>query len=256
MAGTSGSRLDHRRGGEAAPVPALLSARDIVVRFGGIEAIGGVSIDVPAGKVIGLIGPNGAGKTTLVNVLTGFQPPTAGAVTIDDATLSGRAPERFAAAGIARTFQSVRLYRGMTVFENLLANGIGAGLPIRRAEAHSREILDWMGLSWRSADSADTLPYAEERRVGIARALAGAPSFLLLDEPAAGMTEIECEALMALIVEIPARFGCGLLLIEHNMRVVMGTCERVNVIVFGKKIAEGSPKQVQENQDVRTSYLG
>jgi branched-chain amino acid transport system ATP-binding protein len=233
-----------------------LLADGITVKFGGIEAIGGVDLAVRAGQIVGLIGPNGAGKTTLVNVLTGFQAPSVGTITIDGKLLSGRPPERFADAGIARTFQNVRLYREMSVVENLLANGIGSGLSIREARERSLDILDWIGLTARRDDVAETLPYGEERRVGIARALVGNPNFLLLDEPAAGMTESECQTLVSLILDIPKRFGCGVLLIEHNMRVVMAACERINVLVFGKKIAEGTPAQVQDNPAVRASYLG
>jgi len=150
----------------------------------------------------------------------------------------------------------VRLYRGLTIGENLEINAIASGCTMRRSRELARELLEWIGLSRRYHERADVLPYGEERRVGIVRALAGAPRFLLMDEPAAGMTEHECETLVSLIREIPKRFGCGILLIEHNMRVVMDSCSQIYVIDFGRKIAEGAPLEIQNNNDVRNAYLG
>jgi branched-chain amino acid transport system ATP-binding protein len=234
----------------------ILLGQDIAVTFEGLQAIGGVTLPVHRGEIRGLIGPNGAGKTTFVNVLTGFQAPTKGSIVLDGEDLTGWRPEEFASKGIARTFQNVRLYRGLSIRENLEINAIAAGCTMRQSRERAAELLDWVGLSRRSDDGADILPYGEERRVGIIRALAGSPRFLLLDEPAAGMNESECEALLALILAIPKRYGCGVLLIEHNMRVVMSSCAHIYVIDFGLKIAEGTPQEIQGNSDVKQAYLG
>jgi branched-chain amino acid transport system ATP-binding protein len=234
----------------------VLLGENIVVAFDGLQAIGGVTLPIQRGKIHGLIGPNGAGKTTFVNVLTGFQMPSDGAVILDGENLTGRRPEELAWKGIARTFQNVRLYRGLSISENLEVNAVASGCTLRQSRDRARELLEWIGLSRRYDDRADVLPYGEERRVGIIRALAGSPRFLLMDEPAAGMTDSECEALVAMILEIPQRFGCGILLIEHNMRVVMNSCAHIYVIDFGLKIAEGTPLEIQSNSDVRNAYLG
>jgi branched-chain amino acid transport system ATP-binding protein len=234
----------------------ILLGEDIAVTFEGLQAIAGVTMPITRGEIHGLIGPNGAGKTTFVNVLTGFQVPSKGAVKLNHENLTGRRPEDFAKRGIARTFQNVRLYRGLSIAENLEIHAIATGRSTRQARERSRELLDWIGLGRRLSDRADILPYGEERRVGIARALAGSPRFLLMDEPAAGMNDSECAALVALILEIPKRFGCGILLIEHNMRVVMESCSHIFVIDFGRKIAEGTASDIQSNADVRNAYLG
>lgn len=240
----------------APPQRDLLIGENIAVSFAGLQAIAGVTMPIGRGEIHGLIGPNGAGKTTFINVLTGFQVPTEGSVILNGENLTGRRPEEFARKGIARTFQNVRLYRGLSISENIEINAIASGCTTRQARERARELLAWIGLSHRLDDRADILPYGEERRTGIVRALAGSPHFLLMDEPAAGMTDSECEALVALILEIPKRFGCGILLIEHNMRVVMNSCSHIYVIDFGRKIAEGAPIEVQNNPDVRNAYLG
>jgi branched-chain amino acid transport system ATP-binding protein len=234
----------------------ILLGENIAVTFEGLQAIAGVTMPITRGEIHGLIGPNGAGKTTFINVLTGFQVPTEGTVRLGREDLTGRRPEDFAKHGIARTFQNVRLYRGLSVAENLEIHAIAAGRGMRKARERSRELLDWIGLGRRFDDRADLLPYSEERRVGIARALASGPRFLLMDEPAAGMTDSECDTLVALILEIPKRYGCGILIIEHNMRVVMDSCSYIFVIDFGRKIAEGKPLEIQSNADVRNAYLG
>jgi branched-chain amino acid transport system ATP-binding protein len=163
---------------------------------------------------------------------------------------------RRARAGLARTFQGVRLFRGLSVIENLEAAAVGSGLARAAAERRGGEILRWMGLEARAFDPADTLPYGDERVIGIGRALATAPAFVLLDEPAAGLSDAECDGLMRLIARIPAAFGCGVLLIEHNMRVVMGVCQRIHVIASGRTIALGTPAEIQRNAAVIEAYLG
>jgi branched-chain amino acid transport system ATP-binding protein len=233
-----------------------LEARQIVVAFGGLRAIDDVSVTLAPGEVFGLIGPNGAGKTTLVNVLTGFQKPSSGKVLLGGVDLTGQSADQVARQGLARTFQAVRLFRDLLVIENLEAAAVGSGLGRREARQRAMRVLEWIRFDHKAQMRADSLPYGEERRVGIARALATAPKYVLLDEPAAGLSDAECDDLMDLISRIPAQFGCGVLLIEHNMRVVMGACGRVQVIDGGKTIAEGTPEEIQRHDDVIRAYLG
>ena len=233
-----------------------LEAFDVTVHFEGLAAVDGVSISMRNGEVFGLIGPNGAGKTTLVNVLTGFQRPTRGRVVLGGDDVTGLSAHELGRRGLARTFQAVRLFRDMAVIENLEAAAVGTGLGRREARRRAARILAWMNFAHRAEDWADTLPYGEERRVGIGRALAMAPRFVLLDEPAAGLSDAECDELMGLIAQIPSVFGCGVLLIEHNMRVIMGACDRIHVIESGRTVAEGPPDEIQVNPDVMRAYLG
>ena len=250
----------------AAPAPAIvaaggdmeerLEAHDISVNFEGLAAVDEVTVSMGRHEIFGLIGPNGAGKTTLVNVLTGFQKPTHGRVVLAGVDVTGMPPHRIGRRGLARTFQAVRLYPDMLVIENLEAAAVGTGLSRREASRRARAILEWMNFKDKAYDHADTLPYGDERRVGIGRALAMAPHFVLLDEPAAGMSDAECDDLMALISRIPGDFGCGVLLIEHNMRVIMGVCDRIHVIDSGRTIGEGTPQEIQANPEVIRAYLG
>ena len=233
-----------------------LEAHDVSVNFEGLAAVDEVTVSMSRHEIFGLIGPNGAGKTTLVNVLTGFQKPTHGRVVLAGVDVTGMPPHRIGRRGLARTFQAVRLYPDMPVIENLEAAAVGTGLGRREASRRARAILEWMNFSSKAYDHADTLPYGDERRVGIGRALAMAPHFVLLDEPAAGMSDSECDDLMALISRIPGDFGCGVLLIEHNMRVIMGVCDRIHVIDSGRTIGEGTPQEIQANPAVIRAYLG
>ena len=234
----------------------LLEAHDISVHFEGLAALDGLSVSLDRTEIFGLIGPNGSGKTTLVNVLTGFQKATAGRVTLSGRDITDWPPYRIGRAGLSRTFQAVRLFRDLSVLENLEIAGVGHGLSRRAAEKRAVDILEWMQFEHKAYDLADTLPYGDERRVGIGRALASAPQFVLLDEPAAGLTDAECDDIMQLIARIPADFGCGVLLIEHNMRVIMGVCGRIHVIESGQSVAEGPPAEIQSNPDVIRAYLG
>jgi branched-chain amino acid transport system ATP-binding protein len=236
--------------------PDALEVRDVTVAFDGLVAIDNVSLTVQRGHRMGLIGPNGAGKTTLINVLTGFQRPTAGGVFVNGFDVTNEKPHLRARRGIARTFQNVRLYKDYTVFGNLLANAIGVGFSHRTGIEFSQQVLDWMKLSHKGTHSASTLSYGEERRVGIARALVAQPKFLLLDEPAAGLDERECDELVQILSDIPERFNCGVLVIEHNMRLIRGVCDTIHVIDFGCTIARGTPKEVLENTVVIQAYLG
>jgi branched-chain amino acid transport system ATP-binding protein len=246
----------HDRPDVAMGSPDALQADAVSVRFDGLTAIEDLSITLGRNEVLGLIGPNGAGKTTLVNVLTGFERPTEGRVLLAGEDVTAWPAHRRGRAGLARTFQGVRLFRGLPVIENLEAAAVGSGLSRPAAERRASEILRWMGLEGRAFDPADTLPYGDERLIGIGRALAMAPRFVLLDEPAAGLSDAECDELMRLIARIPAEFGCGVLLIEHNMRVVMGICQRIHVIASGRTIALGTPAEIQRDAAVIEAYLG
>jgi branched-chain amino acid transport system ATP-binding protein len=233
-----------------------LCAEAVSVSFDGLHAISAVSLCLDQGKILGLIGPNGAGKTTLVNCLTGFQKPTSGRVTLGGKNTSGWATSAFPRAGVARTFQGGRLFKAMSVLQNVEVSGLGLGLSRREARTRAADLLDWMGIADLASREAGSLPYTDERRVAIARALVMRPDFLLLDEPAAGMSDHECEELMALVRSIPPEHGCGVLLIEHNMTVVLGLCQRVHVLDGGRSLAEGTPAEVRADRSVIDAYLG
>ena len=235
---------------------AWLSGERIIVLFEGLTALDQLDIELAPAEILGLIGPNGAGKTTLVNVLTGFQRPSSGNVRIDGRDMTGRTPHHFAHAGIARTFQNGRLFKDMTVLENLEVAAVAKGASRRSAVEDAVGLLSWIGLARKAGAIADSLSYGEERIVGIARSLMARPRYLLLDEPAAGMNEDEARELIHIIAEVPKRFGCGVMLIEHNMQVVMGVCQRIHVIGNGVTLATGRPHEIQMNRTVIEAYLG
>jgi branched-chain amino acid transport system ATP-binding protein len=235
---------------------AELFADAVCVRFGALVALLDVSLSVRQGEVLGLIGPNGAGKTTLVNCLTGFQRPSSGRVRLGDTDLTGWNARQFSLAGIARTFQAGRLFKGLTVLENVAAPVVAMGAGLNQAREQAMAILAWFGLADMVHRTAGTLAYTDARRAAIARALVMAPIFLLLDEPAAGMTDAESDELMHYVAEIPSRLNCGVLLIEHNMRVVMGVSSRVHVLNGGATLAEGKPEEIQVDPAVIGAYLG
>jgi branched-chain amino acid transport system ATP-binding protein len=233
-----------------------LEAHGIHVRFGGVMAVNGVDIALRSGEILGLIGPNGAGKTTLVNVLSGFQAPTEGDIWLNHEDVTTWTPRRRAANGLARTFQDIRLFTDLTVFENVEAGALGVGLGRKEARRMASELLDRLALGDKHDHPAASLPFGDERRLGIARALGTKPRFLLLDEPAAGLNETESDELVKTLMAIRGEFSLALLIIEHDMRVIMSLCERIQVLDYGTTIAVGSPAEVRSNPLVLTAYLG
>lgn len=251
--------------------PPILEATKVTIRFGGLTAVSDFSLAMAANELVGLIGPNGAGKTTVFNMLTGVYKPTEGTIRIGGEETRDYKPFQITKLGVTRTFQNIRLFKDLTVLDNVKIGGhihyvypwTSAFLHTnrfiaaeQRAEDEAMELLRIFELDARARDFARNLPYGDQRRLEIARALAAKPKLLLLDEPAAGLNTGETIELMEKIAEIRTRFGVSILLIEHNMELVMGICERILVLNYGKTIARGTAEQIQNDPVVIEAYLG
>lgn len=250
---------------------ALLDVKNLTKNFGGLTAVGDVTMELHEGELVGLIGPNGAGKTTLFNLLTGVYEPSEGTVTLDGTLLNGKTPYKIASLGLSRTFQNIRLFKNMTVLENVLIGFnnhhkphiLASFLRLPKYYAHEEELkekalalLKIFNLDQDEDTLAKNLPYGQQRRLEIVRALATEPKILFLDEPAAGMNPQETAELTALIRQIKEDFGITIILIEHDMSLVMEVTERIYVLEYGRLIAHGTPEEIKNNKRVIEAYLG
>ena len=233
-----------------------LVASEVTVEFAGLRALDRVSLALAQGEILGLIGPNGSGKTTLVNAITGQVALKQGRITAGGVDLTGRSPREVALAGVARSFQVGRHFDNLTVLESVAMAALAHGAGVAEAKARARGLLEEFGLGARHDDLAGGLSYGDKRRVEVARALAGDPQFLLLDEPAAGMNDVESEALLGLLAALPGSRGLGLLIIDHDMSLIMRLCPRLHVLASGRTIAEGDRQAVRDDPAVIEAYLG
>lgn len=233
-----------------------LEAADIEKWFGALRVLDGITLSVAPGEVVGLLGPNGAGKSTLVNIVAGYERAGAGRVTLDGTPLDGLSPARRARMGLARTFQSARLFPALTVAENAALGALGVGVGPRQARRVVADVIEALGLDDVAGQLAGSLPHGLARLTGLARAMTAKPKYLIMDEPAAGLNEHEVPSLLAALEHVRDDTGCGMLLIEHNVSLVGQACTRVAVLAAGKLIFDGPPDEATENPDVRTAYLG
>jgi len=233
-----------------------LTIQGLCKHFVGLRALDGVSFTLTRGEILGLIGPNGSGKTTLINVVTGLLSATSGQVFVGNLEITDKKPYQIAHAGLARTFQTIRLFKELTVLENVEVAGVSMGLSRRDARQRAIGVLEEIGIFRWAEMRAGALPYGLERRVEVARALAAQPSFLFLDEPAAGLNEEESEELLQILAAIPGQKNLGMLIVDHDMRLIMRLCHRLHVLNFGKTIGEGTPEEVRKIPAVLQAYLG
>ncbi len=238
----------------------ILETENVTKRFGGLIAVDNVSFGVKEGEIFGIIGPNGAGKTTLFNVISGFYKPDGGRIIFRGQDITGNKPHKLAKLGLTRTWQIVKPFLGMKVLDNVLipiyaTRGVVSGLDEREAVKRAEEILEFVGLLHRKDVLAEALPHGERKRLEIARALATEPKMLMLDEPAGGLTPTEMDEVMDVVRKV-RESGITVTIIEHNMRVIMNICERIMVLNFGRKIAEGTPEEISRNEEVIKAYLG
>jgi branched-chain amino acid transport system ATP-binding protein len=233
-----------------------LRASSVSRSFEGVRALDDVTLELHRHEVVGLIGPNGAGKSTLVNVVTGFDRPTGGTVELEGRAITRWSAHRRARAGLARTFQHSRSFRELTVRENVEVAALGVGAGPGRARRRADELLELLGLTEQGSAPAGVLAHGDERRLGVARALATRPRFLLMDEPAAGLPEAEVPDFAAVVRSVRDDHDAGVLLIDHNMALVMSVCDRIHVLDQGRTLAEGTPAEIRGNLDVAAAYLG
>jgi branched-chain amino acid transport system ATP-binding protein len=233
-----------------------LRASGVSRSFEGVHALREVTLDLRRGDIVGLIGPNGAGKSTLVNVLTGFDRPTTGRVELEGRDITGWTPSRRGRAGLTRTFQHSHAFRSLSVRENVEVAALGVGAGRREARARAARLLELLGLTKNAGAPADALAQGDERRLGVARALATNPRFVLLDEPAAGLPEAEVSDFAGAVRSVRDEQDIGVLLIDHNMALIMEICDRIQVLDQGRTLAEGTPAEIRGNLDVAAAYLG
>lgn len=241
--------------GSSGPSLALV-ATGIRRSFEGVHALDDVDLEVHRHEVVGLIGPNGAGKTTLVNIITGFDSPSSGEVHLAGEDITAWSPHRRGRAGLARTFQAAHSFSGLSVRENIAVSAIASGAASKEARGRADEMMDALGLTPHAEEPAAFLPQGQERKLGVARALATRPRFLLMDEPAAGLNEGEVPELAALVRSVRDEYEVGVLLIDHNFPLIMEVCDRIQVLDEGHTIAMGSPDEIRVNVDVNVAYLG
>ena len=234
----------------------MLRAVGVSRSFEGVQALAEVDLELARSEVVGLIGPNGAGKTTLVNVITGFDFPTTGRVELEERDVTRWSPQRRGRAGLARTFQHGHAFKGLTVRENVEVAALGVGASSREARTRAQRLLGALGLRARADENASALPHGDERKLGVARALATEPRFVLMDEPAAGLTEAEVPDLAAVVRSVRDDHGAGVLLIDHNVTLILDVCDRIHVLDQGRTLAEGTPDEIRKNIDVANAYLG
>jgi len=248
--GTSGASRD---GGSSG---ARLRATDVARAFKGVQALEGLNFELGRHEVVGLIGPNGAGKTTLINVITGFDRPTAGAIELDGVDVTGWPASRRARAGLARTFQQGRVFGELTVQENVELGALGVGAGAHQARARADELLSIMQLADHAKLPASLLAHGEQRKVAVARALASRPRYVLMDEPAAGLFESDISAFAEVIRSVRDGYDAGVLIVDHNMALIMAVSDRIEVLDQGRSLASGTPEEIRRNIDVAAAYLG